>query len=281
MSLQVGRSPKRIQQNEATPYSPFGELGMLKLSAQAMPTSRYSAFAPSGTLLEEPSLAASMDMLENPPIAEEAIMPETSKLFTPPLDNPYRTDALSVALGNNFDPNWRGTGPSRLYRDNYQQPDAKSRIAHFKLLQHNAEIAAAETGLPLKVIMAQQIQENGWDKKVLTGKNNYFNIKADKSWKGPKSLHTVKEIINGKEVHVKDWFRDYKDKDQSARDYGKFLKTNKRYNGLFGNGLTPEQMAIELQRSGYATDPNYANGMIGIMNGRTYQQISNSIAKGL
>ncbi len=165
----------------------------------------------------------------------------------------------------------------KIYTDKYTQPDAGSRLDNFRLMQTNARAAAQASGLPEKLIMAQQIQENGWDKKKLTGANNYFNIKADKSWKGNKSQHRVWEIENGKKVWKDEWFRDYENPEQSAQDYAKFLKVNPRYGNVFGKDLSAEQVAVELQKAGYATDPDYAEGMINIMNGRTFQQLSNSL----
>ena len=152
-----------------------------------------------------------------------------------------------------------------------------SKLDHFKQLDRNATIASNELGIPKEVIIAQQIQENGWKKKQLTGKNNFFNIKADKSWKGKKSKHRVWEIEHGKKVWKDQMFRDYDDPTASAKDYAKFLKKNKRYKNVLNKGLTKEQTAKELQKAGYATDPNYAKNIISIMHGKTFQEMQNTI----
>jgi len=154
---------------------------------------------------------------------------------------------------------------------------SKSKEENFKLLERNATIASKATGLPKKFIIAQQIQENGWNGGTPTGKNNFFNIKADKSWKGKKSQHKVHEIINGKKVWVNAWFRDYDDPNQSAKDYATFLKTNPRYKNLLNKNLTANQASDIMGKTGYATDPNYGDNIKNIMQGKTF----NTLYKGV
>ena len=276
MSLQIGGHAKRKHATRPTrnPYTPFA----------GGPTGGAAAFAPEGILLDDPTLAASIEgipqdvmqpSLDGNPYAELPGITQT-QLPVDPRFNPYATDELSAAVGQE-NPAYRGTGPSRIYDGKYLQGDAAGRTENFRLLKANAEIASRASGVPVKTIMAQQIQENGWNKKKLTGKNNYFNIKADKSWKGPKSKHRVWEVVNGKDVMVDAWFRDYDSSEASAKDYASFLQKNPRYSRVLGGDLTPEQAAIELQRAGYATDPTYADKMIQIMNGRSFQQLNNTI----
>lgn len=102
------------------------------------------------------------------------------------------------------------------------------------------------------VIVAQAALETGWGKSELSEKsNNLFGIKADKSWKGQKVKMKTSE--NYKDV-IYDNFRVYETKSQSIKDYGEFLKNNKRYrdNGVFNaNHYTTQAKAIE--KAGYST----------------------------
>ena len=60
-------------------------------------------------------------------------------------------------------------------------------------------------------------------------------------------------------------FRKYNSPAESFTDHGNFLRQNKRYAGAFQHTNDPEQFARDIQKAGYATDPNYAKQLIGIM----------------
>ena len=101
---------------------------------------------------------------------------------------------------------------------------------------------------------SQSSVETGYGKH-LAGGNNYFGIKARPGEGG--AGQKTQEFINGKMVTVNDKFRKYGSMEESADDYVKFLKENKRYQGVLKAKSADE--AIEAQgRTGYATDPNYA-----------------------
>ena len=85
-----------------------------------------------------------------------------------------------------------------------------------------------------ETILAQAAQETGWGENILVGTNNIFNIKADRSWKGPKSKHLVwEDKPNGKRVQEYHDFRNYKDFDEAIEDRVKFLEENQRYHKFF------------------------------------------------
>ena len=63
-------------------------------------------------------------------------------------------------------------------------------------------------------------------------------------------------------------FADYASLDDGIAARVAFIRENKRYTrGGYYSASTPEQAAVALQRSGYATDPNYARSLIGLMRG--------------
>jgi flagellum-specific peptidoglycan hydrolase FlgJ len=109
---------------------------------------------------------------------------------------------------------------------------------------------------------AQSALETGYGKH-LAGGQNYFGIKARSGESGPGVA--TQEFIGGKMVTVNDKFRKYGNMQESAADYIKFLQENQRYKGVLGAGTLEEAIAAQ-GRTGYATDPKYADKLTGIAN---------------
>lgn len=145
---------------------------------------------------------------------------------------------------------------------------------------------AAETqvlcGLPGAVMVAQCCQETGYGQYVTcdmnTGQNsmNLFNIKGT----GPAGsvLAPTTEYINGKYVKENDYFRAYHNYQESFADYVSFIASNSRYGPAIAVASDPVQYARQLQACGYATDPNYANSLINLMNQYNLVSQANQIA---
>lgn len=141
-------------------------------------------------------------------------------------------------------------------------------------LQPYAEQAAKELGVDPKVILAQAALETGWGRSLIKNNDggnsfNLFNIKADKAWHGKQAQVPTLEFEQGIAKKVNAGFRSYASFQESFRDYVDFIKSNPRYGDALkqvGNG---ERYLHELQRAGYATDPNYANKVMSIYNGNT------------
>lgn len=114
----------------------------------------------------------------------------------------------------------------------------------------------ATYGVPYGVCIAQAALETGWGRYVKG--NNYFGIK------GQGQKFATHEFVDGKKINIVDSFRAYESMEDSFGDYGHFLRTQPRYAEAF-KVSTPEEFARELQRAGYATDPEYANKLISIM----------------
>ena len=111
-----------------------------------------------------------------------------------------------------------------------------------------AKEVASELGIDPRIVMAQAVLETGWGSKVKG--NNYFGIKG----KGQEV--TTHEEVDGLMVKLKDEFRTYDSLEDSVKDYGKFLKANKRYKPLLEAESFNEQIDA-LAASGYATDTRY------------------------
>ena len=139
------------------------------------------------------------------------------------------------------------------------------------------------TGVPASVTMAQAILESGWGKHHMGGANNYFGVKAQ-SRHGQIQIGDVAtgyvtkktgEHLKGKNVTVDANFRSYKDMNGSFIDHGKFLVQNPRYSHAIANYQKTHDadgFARDIQKAGYATDPDYASKLIKMMKGHNLYQ---------
>jgi flagellar rod assembly protein/muramidase FlgJ len=148
----------------------------------------------------------------------------------------------------------------------------KSKEDFLKAMYPLAVKASKELGgVDPNALLTQWGFESGWGSKV-SGKYNYFGIKADPSWKGDKKDVMTHEYISGEKVRIPQPFRSYSNPEEAVNDYVKFLKNNKRYTkaGVF-NTKTSGEFFSALQSAGYATDPNYANKLTSATEGTAKQ----------
>ena len=140
-----------------------------------------------------------------------------------------------------------------------------------------AKNAAKQIGLNPSVMIAQSALETGWGKHIIKDKNgassfNLFNVKAHRDWQGEKAAQSTIEFEGGVAVRKTEPFRVYQGFSESFSDFVSFLKSNSRYQGALQNTHDEEQFLQGLQEAGYATDPNYADKIIGILNSDTFKQ---------
>ncbi len=132
-----------------------------------------------------------------------------------------------------------------------------------------ARQAAGELGVEPKVLLAQAALETGWGRFVINNTEgqssfNLFNIKADKSWHGDKTIETTLEFDQGVAKKVQAGFRVYDSYQQSFQDYVQFIKSNPRYSVALQQAGNSESYVKALQQAGYATDPDYAEKIMQI-----------------
>ena len=111
--------------------------------------------------------------------------------------------------------------------------------------------------IPASITLAQGLLESGAGKSELARKsNNHFGIKCGGSWDGRSVRHDARN----------ECFRAYKHPKDSYRDHSKFLRSGARYAFLFRLKITDYKgWARGLKKAGYATDPQYANRLINII----------------
>ena len=109
--------------------------------------------------------------------------------------------------------------------------------------------------------IAQAILETGWGGSSVG--NNLFGIKANKDWQGKTILKETHEYVNGKKIYIDAYFRDYENIYESLKDRFEFLQ-KPRYKKVIG--VEDYKIACnEIWKAGYATDPQYPNKLIRII----------------
>ena len=118
-------------------------------------------------------------------------------------------------------------------------------------------------GVLPSVTVAQAIIESGWGRSGLsTEAHNLFGIKG--SYNGQSVVMRTREVYGGRSVYVNANFRAYPNNSASVEDHGNFLYSNSRYRNLLGD-RDYASVARKLRADGYATDPNYANAIINMV----------------
>lgn len=117
-----------------------------------------------------------------------------------------------------------------------------------------------EYGIPATITLAQAILESGAGISSLTkASNNHFCIKAGSGWRGRVHLAWDDETVKSR-------FRCYDSAEESFRDYARLLSTSNYYKSLFEiNVYDYRGWAHGLKKAGYATAPNYAQALIGLI----------------
>ena len=127
-----------------------------------------------------------------------------------------------------------------------------------------AKEAADRIGVDPRYLVAQAALETGWGKSVMraqdgSSSHNLFGIKASSNWKGDSARAITSEFRNGEMVKETAQFRSYDSYKDSFHDLVTLLQSNNRYQDVVKSADNPEQFVRELQKAGYATDPNYAS----------------------
>jgi flagellum-specific peptidoglycan hydrolase FlgJ len=93
---------------------------------------------------------------------------------------------------------------------------------------------------------------------LATEANNHFGIKCHKEWEGDTIKHDDDER--------QECFRKYSQVEESYSDHSQFLLSRPRYAKLFELDIMDyKAWAQELKAAGYATNPLYADRLIGLI----------------
>jgi flagellar protein FlgJ len=138
-----------------------------------------------------------------------------------------------------------------------------------------AQACQAAHGIPASFTLAQAALESSWGQSKLANSGcNLFGVKADPSWRGAVTCINTTEYTKGPNPQpytVTAKWRCYKNWDECIEDRAQFFIKNKRYAAAFKE-TTGEGWARAVAAAGYATDPDYAAKVIGVMRGRNLQR---------
>lgn len=116
-----------------------------------------------------------------------------------------------------------------------------------------------EKKIPASITLSQGLLESGnGNSELATNANNHFGIKCHKGWEGG-TYYMDDDAPN-------ECFRKYKSVLDSYKDHGDFLTIRERYKGLFLlDILDYKGWAKGLKEAGYATNPDYPNLLINLI----------------
>lgn len=152
------------------------------------------------------------------------------------------------------------SGPAPKGRDDFVQHHSAA-----------AERVAQASGIPASFMIGQAGHETGWGRgeiKNADGSNsfNLFGIKAGKGWSGKTADIVTTEFIDGSPRKLVAKFRAYDSYEDSFKDYARLINNSPRYEQARAKTDSAVAYATELQKAGYATDPEYARKLSGAIN---------------
>lgn len=155
----------------------------------------------------------------------------------------YLAAVLCLVISVSLNAQMKWNSKYQAYIDKYKD------LAISEMLKYN---------IPASITLAQGLLESGAGMSELTRKgNNHFGIKCH-DWLGATTYHDDDE--------EQECFRAYRDAYESYEDHSKFLARQPRYKRLFSLKRTDYKgWAHGLKSCGYATNPNYAKKLIGII----------------
>ena len=127
---------------------------------------------------------------------------------------------------------------------------------------------AKEVGVKFPEVVAAQFGVESDHGLQVTGKNNYFGIKATQAEidAGQSTLAPTFEEIDGKKVRVMAHFKNFDTIKQSIEHYKKFWNDDFQDRKGTVNMNTAEEAIIRLKENGYATDSDYVKLVTDVLN---------------
>lgn len=124
------------------------------------------------------------------------------------------------------------------------------------------------SGIPASITLAQGMLESNYGRSELARQaNNHFGIKCGKDWSGITYYkNTQEQTAYGTQRTEMACFRAYESVEDSYKDHTNFLYSRKPYRTLFAaRNMDYRFWAKGLKEANYATDVNYANKLIEVI----------------
>src|SRR5260221_12091012 len=136
--------------------------------------------------------------------------------------------------------------------------------------------AATALGLNPLGLLAQAALETGWGQRMARNADgspslNMFGVKAGDGWTGARATADTVEFSNGVAAQRRTAFRAYGSIEESVSDFANVLKKSPRYRDAIAAGGDVHAYIDRIGKSGYATDPEYANKLSQILNSGVLQ----------
>ncbi len=140
--------------------------------------------------------------------------------------------------------------------------------------------AAEALGVSPLGMLAQAALETGWGKRMARTADgapslNLFGIKADDGWDGARATANTLEFSGGVATQRHAAFRAYGSIEESVGDFARLLAGSPRYKDAVAGGGDAQAYIQGIGKSGYATDPEYANKLNDILNSSTLRMALN------
>lgn len=141
-----------------------------------------------------------------------------------------------------------------------------ARLAYVARYKDIAIKEMERAGVPASIKLAQGLLESGAGRSLLSREaNNHFGIKCHSDWTG-ETFYLEDDDRDGSGQIIKSCFRVYKNADESFVAHSDFLRGKQRYAALFQLDRKDYiSWANGLLKAGYATSPDYAEKLIGII----------------
>ncbi len=258
------------QGSQAEPNSATGQTSRARLAAPTSQTSPASASLSSETSQSSQTSASS----ETSQSSQSSASSATSQSSQATSES--ATEATTPAPDNSKVKSNNTLGPG-YYDDIVITPRlAGYQDQFFSEIKAGAISGWQKYGVLPSITAAQAILESGWGRSQLsTQGNNLFGIKG--SYNGQSIMFPTQEWGPNGYYTVNAAFRKYPNWSASVEDHGRFLDENSRYSNLLGE-RDYQKVARLLQQDGYATDPNYANALINMVNSYGLQSWDQEVA---
>jgi flagellar protein FlgJ len=218
-------------------------------------------------------------------VIERQLAPQAEQSLPPPaladyFNRPVTPAAAVVAQTASLDNPYTETKVSSIADVDWQRPEQYVRD-----IWPHAVTAATELGVDAEVLVAQSALETGWGKHTRrfdNGENSFslFGIKANADWQGKRIFVSTLEFKHGTMQREQAYFRAYDSIGEAFSDYARFIQDSPRYQQALAKGYSAKAYAEELQRAGYATDPDYAAKIERIRGGESFKTQVSALKNG-
>lgn len=273
-----------MQDNQmAMELSSKGALGIADIIVQQLSPEKNN-YMPAESLRQDPFSQNQKSAMTNPIAGNEPVRLQQSLLSLGQNDKPEQTEQKQATFGKpdvfNQLQQQISQQQSQLSNNPLTTPTAQTKereAVDFKdkrdfidKLMPIAKKVAGALGLPPVAMVAQAALETGWGQKMMQATDglnalNFFGIKADSRWPGEATTTDTKEYRNGVAQTEQAQFRVYDSMEDGLRDYVSFISDSPRYQQAIQSAANPQAYFDNLQKAGYATDPNYASKIMKVM----------------